>query len=148
MAPSCASASFGARRRSIRPVGRCQQSETTLSPASFSISLPKRGPTPGSAVTGANRGNRICGRKAGTAADKRCSAFYILLPAMSQEGRPGMTDPLAVQRRRLHFRSWHRGTREADLILGRFADAHLDGFSAEQLDRYGGLLENSDPDIY
>ena len=59
-----------------------------------------------------------------------------------------MTDALAIQRRRLRYRSWHRGTREADLILGRFADAHLAGFSAEQLDRYGALLENSDPDIY
>jgi antitoxin CptB len=59
-----------------------------------------------------------------------------------------MTDALAIQRRRLRFRSWHRGTREADLILGRFADAHLADFTAEQLDRYGALLEKSDPDIY
>jgi len=59
-----------------------------------------------------------------------------------------MNDPLAIQRRRLHFRSWHRGTREADLVLGRFADAHLAGFSPEQLDRYAALLEKSDPDIY
>lgn len=59
-----------------------------------------------------------------------------------------MTDALAIQRRRLRYRSWHRGTREADLVLGRFADAHLPGFTAEQLDRYGALLENSDPDIY
>src|SRR5215471_5902264 len=91
MAPSGASASFGASRRSIRPVGRCQQSETTLSPASFSSSLPKRGPTPGSAVTGANRGKRTWGRKAGTgtAADKWDEGFYILLPATWQEGRAG-----------------------------------------------------------
>jgi len=59
-----------------------------------------------------------------------------------------MTDALAIQRRRLRFRSWHRGMREADLILGRFADTHLAQFSAEQLDRYGTLLEKSDPDIY
>ncbi len=59
-----------------------------------------------------------------------------------------MTDALAIQRRRLRYRSWHRGTREADLILGRFADAHLADFTAGQLDRYGALLEKSDPDIY
>jgi len=59
-----------------------------------------------------------------------------------------MNDAFAIQRRRLRYRSWHRGTREADLILGRFADAHLADFSAEQLDRYGALLEKSDPDIY
>src|SRR5919109_3119684 len=61
---------------------------------------------------------------------------------------PLMTDPVAIQRRRLRFRSWHRGTREADLMLGRFADVHLAQFSPEQLDRYAALLEKSDPDIY
>lgn len=35
-----------------------------------------------------------------------------------------------------------------DLILGRFADANLGAFTAEQLDRYAALLEKSDPDIY
>lgn len=57
-------------------------------------------------------------------------------------------DPVQIQRRRLYFRSWHRGTREADLMLGRFADVHLTHFSADQLDRYAALLEKSDPDIY
>ncbi len=33
----------------------------------------------------------------------------------------------AMRRRRLKFRVWHRGMREVDLLLGRFADAHLDG---------------------
>jgi antitoxin CptB len=54
----------------------------------------------------------------------------------------------ANRRKRLKFRSWHRGTREMDLILGRFADAHIDAMTADQLDRYAALLENSDPDIY
>jgi antitoxin CptB len=51
-------------------------------------------------------------------------------------------------RKRLRFRSWHRGTREMDLILGRFADRHLDAMTRGQLDRYERLLENNDPDIY
>jgi antitoxin CptB len=59
-----------------------------------------------------------------------------------------MTDAFAIQRRRLRFRSWHRGTREADLMLGRFADVHLAQFSSDQLDRYAALLEKSDPEIY
>lgn len=46
------------------------------------------------------------------------------------------------------FRAWHRGTREADLLLGRFADAHVPGFDAAQLDRFEALLTESDPDIY
>ncbi len=58
------------------------------------------------------------------------------------------TETTAVRRKRLKFRSWHRGTREMDLILGRFADAHIDAMTAGQLDRYAALLENSDPDIY
>ncbi len=49
-------------------------------------------------------------------------------------------DPREIQRRRLRFRSWHRGTREADLMLGRFADAHLAAFTTDQLDRYAALL--------
>jgi antitoxin CptB len=53
-----------------------------------------------------------------------------------------------ILRKRLRFRSWHRGTREMDLILGRFADRHLAAMDRGQLDRYGGFLENSDPDIY
>jgi antitoxin CptB len=61
-----------------------------------------------------------------------------------------MTDPETTEqrRKRLRFRSWHRGTREMDLILGRFADAHIAAMSPAQLDRYAALLENSDPDIY
>ena len=53
-----------------------------------------------------------------------------------------------IRRKRLLFRSWHRGTREADLILGSFADAYLAGFDAVQLDRYEALLERGDPDIF
>ncbi|MDX2027333.1 MAG: succinate dehydrogenase assembly factor 2 [Alphaproteobacteria bacterium] len=51
-------------------------------------------------------------------------------------------------RERLRFRSWHRGTREMDLLLGSFADVHLHGFTPEQLDDYEKLLTESDPDLY
>ena len=53
-----------------------------------------------------------------------------------------------IRRKRLSFRSWHRGTRESDLILGRFADAHLAQFDDGQLDRYEALLECSDADLF
>jgi len=49
---------------------------------------------------------------------------------------------------RLRFRSWHRGTREMDLLLGSFADTHLHAFTPEQLDCYEALLQESDPDLY
>ena len=51
-------------------------------------------------------------------------------------------------RKRLLFRSWHRGTREMDLILGRFAERHLATMDRDRLDGYARLLENTDPDLY
>jgi antitoxin CptB len=62
--------------------------------------------------------------------------------------QPDLQEDLETRRRRLRFRSWHRGTRESDLLLGRFADAHLAGFSAEEVALYDALLEENDPDIY
>lgn len=60
----------------------------------------------------------------------------------------GNDSDVAKRRRQLKFRSWHRGTREMDLLMGRFADNHIDRFGPEQLDLYARLLENSDPEIY
>lgn len=51
-------------------------------------------------------------------------------------------------RKKLIFRSWHRGTREIDLLLGRFADAHVPQFNAQDLQDYEDLLKNNDPDLY
>jgi antitoxin CptB len=58
-----------------------------------------------------------------------------------------MTDALDTRRKRLLFRSWHRGTREADLLLGSFAERHLRGFTADQVDRYEALLAADDFDL-
>jgi antitoxin CptB len=60
---------------------------------------------------------------------------------------PSMTDALDIRRKRLLFRSWHRGTKEADLLLGSFAERHLPGFTTEQVDRYEALLGADDSDI-
>lgn len=57
-------------------------------------------------------------------------------------------EPIDIRRKRLTFRSWHRGTREMDLLLGSFADAHLPAFSNADLDLYEQILEYSDPDLY
>lgn len=59
-----------------------------------------------------------------------------------------MDEELRNRRERLRFRSWHRGTREMDLILGSFADRHVGTFSAEDLDLYENLLGENDPDLY
>ena len=59
-----------------------------------------------------------------------------------------MPDPLETRRKRLRFRCWHRGTKEADLILGRFANLHLDELDEAGLDLLEALLEESDPEIF
>ena len=52
------------------------------------------------------------------------------------------------RRKRLLFRCWHRGTREMDLILGRFADAEIGNLSNDELSQLETLLEVNDPDLY
>ena len=57
-------------------------------------------------------------------------------------------DDLVRRRKRLKYRSWHRGTKEMDLLLGPFADACLDGFGGAELREYEALLELPEPDLY
>ena len=52
------------------------------------------------------------------------------------------------RRKRLLFRCWHRGTREMDLILGRFADAEISGMRDDELAELERLIEVPDPDLY
>lgn len=59
-----------------------------------------------------------------------------------------MEETLGNKRKRLIFRSWHRGTREMDLLLGSFADKHVPCFGARQLSEYDALLKENDPDLY
>lgn len=57
-------------------------------------------------------------------------------------------DNIDNRRKRLIFRSWHRGTREMDLIMGSFAEAHVPGMDGAALDLYEELLHTPDPDMY
>jgi antitoxin CptB len=52
------------------------------------------------------------------------------------------------KRKRLIYRSWHRGTREMDLLLGTFADKNVQGFTKSEIEMYEALLEQNDPDLY
>jgi antitoxin CptB len=54
---------------------------------------------------------------------------------------------LDARRRKLLFRSWHRGIREMDLILGGFADHAIGALNDAELDRYERLLEVQDADL-
>lgn len=51
-------------------------------------------------------------------------------------------------RRKLSFRSWHRGTREMDMLMGHFSDFILPELDVEGLAHYARLLEENDPDLY
>ena len=55
---------------------------------------------------------------------------------------------LDVRRRRILFRSWHRGLREMDLIMGRFADAEIGTMSDADLDAFELLIEVPDSDLF
>ena len=50
--------------------------------------------------------------------------------------------------KRMSMRSWRRGTKEMDLILGPFADARLATLDEATLDLYDALLEENDQDLY
>jgi len=58
------------------------------------------------------------------------------------------SEGLDERRRRLLFRSWHRGIREMDLVLGGFADAHIAELSDAELDEYEAWLEIPDQQIF
>lgn len=61
-----------------------------------------------------------------------------------------MSVPLSpdAETRRLHMRSWRRGMREMDLILGGFADAELGAMPSGERRAYARLLEENDQALY
>lgn len=48
---------------------------------------------------------------------------------------------------RARFRAWHRGTREADYMIGGFFDRYHDGWSEAELAWFEALLEEDDIDV-
>jgi antitoxin CptB len=63
-------------------------------------------------------------------------------------GTTRSSDGLDERRRRLLYRSWHRGTREMDLIMGQFADASIAELGDAELVEYERLMTIPDPDLY
>jgi antitoxin CptB len=53
-----------------------------------------------------------------------------------------------ARKRKLSFRAWRRGFKEADIILGNYADQRLPGMSDAELDIFEILLEIPDQDLY
>lgn len=56
-----------------------------------------------------------------------------------------MSDDIEIRRRRAAYRACHRGTKEMDVILGRFAVVRLPGMTAAELDDFERLLALPDP---
>ena len=52
-----------------------------------------------------------------------------------------------IRLKRLKFRAWHRGTREADMMIGGFFDAHGAGWDANEIRWFEAFLEEQDVDI-
>lgn len=62
-----------------------------------------------------------------------------------------MNDPMSTlddRRKRLRFRAWHRGTREMDLVLGRFVDANVTALTEDEIVALEALMEAPDPELY
>ena len=57
-----------------------------------------------------------------------------------------MTD-LASRLARARFRAWHRGTREADLMIGGFFDRHHAAWAETELAWFEALLDEDDVDV-
>jgi antitoxin CptB len=58
------------------------------------------------------------------------------------------SEGLDERRRKVLFRAWRRGVREMDLIVGRFADAHITTLDAAALDDFERLMEAPNAELY
>lgn len=60
-----------------------------------------------------------------------------------------LSEPSVQERRkRAKWRAWHRGMKELDLVLGRFADEFVDGMPVDELGRFEELLRVEDVELY
>ena len=58
-----------------------------------------------------------------------------------------MTDDLSLRKRRIAYRAWHRGTKEADLLIGGFADKYMESWDEPETAWFEALIEEQDVDI-
>jgi antitoxin CptB len=82
-------------------------------------------------------------------------AAWLMLPGPGRQARQArllkddmMTETADIRLRRLKMRSWRRGMKEMDLILGHFADGPLSNLSPQELDAYESVLTENDQDLY
>jgi antitoxin CptB len=58
-----------------------------------------------------------------------------------------MSETAEARLKRMAMRSWRRGTKEMDLVLGPYADQHLAQMGPEKLASYDALLSENDQDL-
>ena len=59
-----------------------------------------------------------------------------------------MPEELTPDRKKLLYRARYRGFKEADMVIGRFAEAHLGSMTEEQVETFRRLLEVPDQELY
>jgi len=106
----------------------------------------------------------FCGIKSGIIARRppeeiNRQGCYIIAGRLRQAGRDGkamhrqkdkneQADEANMRRcQRLCFRAWHRGIREIDLLLGRYADRHINTLTEEQLQALEHIMAYEDSDL-
>ncbi|MCQ8186220.1 FAD assembly factor SdhE [Parvularcula maris] len=59
-----------------------------------------------------------------------------------------MSEELSDEKKRLLYRAKYRGFKEADIVVGKFAEKHLAGLSEEETEEFRLLLEVPDQELY
>ena len=58
------------------------------------------------------------------------------------------SESLEIKRKRLLFRSTHRGTKEMDILIGGYYEENMERFSPEELNEVEAILEYPDDNLY
>ena len=72
---------------------------------------------------------------------------FIEPEVKAQQETDTQSEAHKIRLKRLKFRSAHRGIKEADILLGHFAETYLDDLSIQEVDDYERLLREPDSDI-
>ena len=94
---------------------------------------------PGQFGADARQGLERCLQNRGYGADRVVHARLYATPMTETE--------LSPRRRRMIFRAHHRGTKEADLMVGRFVSRHIADFTEAELDELEAVLDYQDTDL-
>jgi antitoxin CptB len=67
---------------------------------------------------------------------------------MPEELPEDKVEDTEIRRKRLRYHSWHRGTKELDLVLGQFGERYLPTMSLPDMDLYEAIINENEHDIY